>query len=129
MFFVVAVYFVFVVIYSPVCAREPKKKNKQPFTTLSLKEELIVQIYETFNITFHFFFSKSNSFKSLFFFFLLESTTNNLSFSSFPSSRAITASSRCVWVSQPSMLSGPATTSCGTQPASCVAPAKNYWWT
>lgn len=58
-----------------------------------------------------------------------KSTANNLSFSSFPLSHAITVSSRCVWVSRPSTLSGPATTSCGTQPALSVVPAQNFWWT
>lgn len=43
--------------------------------------------------------------------------------------RAVTASSRCVWASQLSTLSGPATTRCGTQHASCVAPATSCWWT
>lgn len=41
----------------------------------------------------------------------------------------IIASSPCVWASQLSMLSGPAMTRCGTQHASCVVLATNYWWT
>lgn len=43
--------------------------------------------------------------------------------------RAITASSRWAWASRPSMPSGRATTSCGTQHALCVVTAANCWWT